>query len=84
MEHIQHLSMTWLRNPAARIGAPAGGFGARCFRTANACASWRSSITEQLVQAKQRTGSHYETLRVQTDALRQFTLELTPFRPTRS
>ena len=33
---------------------------------------------KQLVQAKQRTGSHYEMLRAQTEALRQFTLELTP------
>jgi hypothetical protein len=33
---------------------------------------------QQLLRAKQRTGSHYEMLRAQTEALRQFTLELTP------
>jgi hypothetical protein len=33
---------------------------------------------QQLLQAKKRTGSRYEVLRAQTEALRQFTLELTP------
>ena len=30
------------------------------------------------IQAKQRKGSHYDALRAQTEALRQFMLELTP------
>jgi hypothetical protein len=34
----------------------------------------------QLVQAKQRTGNHYEALRAQTEALRRFLLELGPER----
>jgi hypothetical protein len=77
MEHIQQLTMTWLRNPAARVesqqqaAAPELPDRERVRRLAEL-------YHRQLLQAKQRTGSHYETLRAQTDALRQFTLELTP------
>jgi membrane peptidoglycan carboxypeptidase len=77
MEHIQQLTMTWLRNPAARVeprqqaAAPALPDRERVRRLAEL-------HHRQLLQAKQRTGSHYETLRAQTEALRQFTLELTP------
>jgi hypothetical protein len=76
MEHIQQLTMTWLRNPAARVesqqaAAPELPDRERVRRLAEL-------YHRQLLQAKKRTGSHYETLRAQTEALRQFTLELTP------
>ena len=77
MEHIQHLRMTWLRPTAARAEpeqqapAPELPDRARVRRLAE-------MHQQQLLQARQRTGSHYEMLRAQTDALRQFTLELTP------
>jgi hypothetical protein len=77
MEHIQHLRMTWLRPAAARAApeqqapAPELPDRARVRRLAE-------MHQDQLIQARQKTGSHYEMLRAQTDALRQFTLELTP------
>jgi hypothetical protein len=77
MEHIQHLRMTWLPDTAARAEprqeapAPELPDRARVRRLA-------ALHQKQLVQARQRTGSHYEMLRAQTEALRQFTLELTP------
>ena len=77
MEHIQHLRMTWLRpasaraEPAQEAAPPELPDRARVRRLAE-------MHQEQLLQAKHRTGSHYETLRAQTEALRQFTLELTP------
>ena len=77
MEHIQHLRMTWLRPSAARAEPaqealpPELPDRARVRRLAE-------MHQQQLLQAKQRTGSHYEVLRAQTEALRQFTLELTP------
>jgi len=77
MEHIQHLTMTWLRDPAARAEpqrqapAPELPDRARVRRLAE-------MHQKQLLQARQRSGSHYEMLRAQTEALRQFTLELTP------
>src|SRR6187549_2273166 len=77
MEHIQHLSMTWLRDAAARAEpqreapAPELPDRARVRRLAE-------MHQKQLLQARQRSGSHYEMLRAQTEALRQFTLELTP------
>jgi hypothetical protein len=76
MEHIQHLRMTWLRGTAARAEPeesppPQLPDRARVRRLAE-------MHHQQLLQAKQRTGSHYEMLRAQTEALRQFTLELTP------
>ena len=77
MEHIQHLRMTWLRPTAARAEpaqhppAPELPDRARVRRLAE-------MHQQQLLQAKQKTGSRYEMLRAQTDALRQFTLELTP------
>ena len=77
MEHIQHLSMTWLRNPAARVeprqepAAPEVPDRERVRKLARL-------YHRQLLQAKQKTGRHYQVLRAQTEALRQFTLELTP------
>jgi hypothetical protein len=77
MEHIQHLRMTWLRatparaEPAQESPPPQLPDRARVRRLAQ-------MHQQQLLQAKQRTGSHYEMLRAQTEALRQFTLELTP------
>jgi len=77
MEHIQHLTMTWLRDTAARAEpqreapAPELPDRARVRRLAE-------MHQKQLLQARQRRGSHYEMLRAQTEALRQFTLELTP------
>jgi hypothetical protein len=77
MEQIQHLSMTWLRNPAAR-SEPQQAASAPELPDRERVRKLAELYHKQLVQAKQRTGSHYETLRAQTDALRQFTLELTP------
>jgi hypothetical protein len=77
MEHIQHLSMTWLRNPAAR-SEPQQAASAPELPDRERVRKLAELYHRQLIQAKQRTGSHYETLRAQTEALRQFTLELTP------
>jgi hypothetical protein len=77
MEHIQHLRMTWLPETAARAEpqreapAPELPDRARVRRLAEL-------HQKQLLQATQRSGSHFEMLRAQTEALRQFTLELTP------
>ena len=77
MEHIQHLRMTWLpptaarAEPAQEAPPPEMPDRARVRRLAE-------MHQQQLLQARQRTGSHYEMLRAQTEALRQFTLELTP------
>ena len=75
MEHIQHLTMTWLRPPATQAVA-------RPQQPPPFELPSRDSIRElaelhhrQLQQAKQRTGSNYEMLRAQTEALRQFTRE---------
>jgi len=77
MEHIQHLSMTWLRNPAARL-EPQQAASAPELPDRERVRKLAERYHKQLIRAKQRTGSHYETLRAQTEALRQFTLELTP------
>ena len=77
MEQIQHLSMTWLRNPAAR-SEPHEVASAPELPDRERVRKLAELYHRQLVQAKQRTGSHYETLRAQTEALRQFTRELTP------
>jgi hypothetical protein len=77
MEHIQQLSMTWLRGPAARA-EPQQAASAPELPDRDRVRKLAELYHKQLVQAKQRTGSHYETLRAQTEALRQFTLELTP------
>src|SRR5215218_3212334 len=77
MQHIQQLTITWLRPPvrtaerqqkAAPLELPDR---ARIRRVAEL-------HDKQLVQAKQRAGSPYDVLRAQTESLRQFTLELTP------
>jgi hypothetical protein len=77
MEHIQQLSMTWLRDPAARA-KPDQASSATVLPDRERVRKLAELYHRQLVQAKQRTGNHYETLRAQTEALRQFTLELTP------
>jgi len=77
MEHIQHLSMTWLRNPAARV-EPHQQASAPELPDRERVRKLAQLYHRQLLQARQRTGSHYEVLRAQTEALRQFTLELTP------
>ena len=77
MEHIQQLSMTWLRDPAARA-KPDQASSATELPDRERVRKLAELYHRQLVQAKQRTGSHYEMLRAQTEALRQFTLELTP------
>jgi hypothetical protein len=77
MEQIQHLSMTWLRNPAARV-EPRQEASATELPDRERVRKLAQIYHRQLLQANQRTGSHYEVLRAQTEALRQFTLELTP------
>jgi hypothetical protein len=77
MEHIQHLTTTWLRPPKARADTrepeapPELPDRERIRRLAEV-------FHKQLVQARQRNGTHYDVLRAQTEALRQFTVELTP------
>lgn len=77
MEHIQQLTMTWLRAPLRGAKRPQ--------QAASSELPDRERVRKlaqihhkQLVAEKQRTGSHYAALRAQTEALRQFTLELTP------
>lgn len=77
MEHIQRLSMTWLRDPAVRT-EPQQAASARELPDRQRVRKLAELYHRQLIQAKQRTGSHYETLRAQTEALRQFTVELSP------
>ena len=77
MEHIQHLSMTLLRGRPARV-EPQQAARPLELPDRERVRKVAELYHKQLVQAKQRTGSHYETLRAQTEALRQFTLELSP------
>jgi hypothetical protein len=77
MENIQHLSMTWLRNPAARV-EPRQEPSAPELPDRERVRKLAELYHRQLLQAKHKTGSHYDVLRAQTEALRQFTLELTP------
>src|SRR5829696_3066428 len=76
MEHIQQLTMTWLRAPerAVKRQQPA----APELPDRERVRKVVQLHHKQLLIAKQRTGNHYEALRAQTEALRQFTLELTP------
>jgi hypothetical protein len=76
MQHIQYLTQTWLRKPAARVVEPKAPplelpDRERIQRLARL-------YHRQLASAKQDTRVYYELLRQQTEALRQFTLELTP------
>jgi hypothetical protein len=77
MQHIQHLTLSWLRKPpAARAVEPKAPplelpDRERIQRLARL-------YHRQLASAKQDTRVYYELLRQQTEALRQFTLELTP------
>jgi hypothetical protein len=76
MQHIQSLTLTWLRKPTARTPeqkAPRLELPdrERIHRLARL-------YHRQLRNAKQDTRVYYELLRQQTEALRQFTLELTP------
>jgi len=76
MQHIQHLTLTWLRKPPARVVEPKAPplelpDRERIQRLARL-------YHRQLASAKQDTRVYYELLRQQTEALRQFTLELTP------
>ena len=76
MQHIQHLTLTWLRKPPARVVEPKAPplelpDRERIQRLARL-------YHRQLVSAKQDTRVYHELLRQQTEALRQFTLELTP------
>jgi hypothetical protein len=78
MEHIQQLTMTWLRPRAAREET----WPAQPAPTELPSRERVRRVAElhhrQLVRAKQDTGSNYEILRAQTEALRQFMLELAP------
>ena len=76
MQHIQHLTQSWLRKPPARVVEPKAPplelpDRERIQRLARL-------YHRQLVSAKQDTRVYHELLRQQTEALRQFTLELTP------
>jgi hypothetical protein len=76
MQHIQHLSLSWLRKPTARVAEPKAPplelpDRERIQRLARL-------YHRQLASAKQDNRVYYELLHQQTEALRQFTLELTP------
>ncbi len=76
MQHIQHLPLSWLRKPTPRVAEPKAPplelpDRERIQRLARL-------YHRQLASAKQDTRVYYELLRQQTEALRQFTLELTP------
>ena len=78
MQHIQHLTLSWLRKPTVRVAEPKAPplelpDRERIQRLARL-------YHRQLASAKQDTRVYYELLRQQTEALRQFTLELTPER----
>jgi|SRR5829696_8989228 len=77
MEHIQQLTMTWLRAPkrAVKRQPPAA---APELPDRDRVRKVAQLHHKQLLIAKQRRGSHYDALRAQTEALRQFTLQLTP------
>lgn len=75
MEHIQHLTMTWLRPPATRTVARPQEVPPPELPSRDSVRGLAERHHRQLQQAKQRTGSDYEMLRAQTEALRQFTRE---------
>jgi hypothetical protein len=77
MEHIQQLTMTWLRAPVRGVKRQQPAAAAE-LPDRERVRKLAQIHHKQLVTEKQRTGSHYATLRAQTEALRQFTLELTP------
>jgi hypothetical protein len=76
MQHIQHLSLSWLRKPTARVAEPK----AQPVELPDRERIQRLArlFHRQLVSAKQDNRVYYELLHQQTEALRQFTLELTP------
>jgi hypothetical protein len=79
MEHIQQLTLTWLRPPAARATPrPPEPAAAPELPSRERVRHLAQLHHRQLLQAKQRTGSHYDVLRAQTEALREFTRELAP------
>jgi len=76
MQHIQHLTLSWLHKPTVRAPEPKAPplelpDRERIQRLARL-------YHRQLASAKHNTRLYYELLRQQTEALRQFTLELTP------
>ena len=76
MQHIQHLTLSWLRKPPARVVEPTAPplelpDRERIQRLARL-------YHRQLASAKQDNRVYYELLHAQTEALRLFTLELTP------
>ncbi|HEU4721189.1 MAG TPA: hypothetical protein VFS59_07475 [Gemmatimonadaceae bacterium] len=75
MEHIQHLTTTWLRPPATRAVARPQQGAPRELPSRDSIRRLAELHHRQLQQAKQRTGSNHEMLRAQTEALRQFTRE---------
>ena len=78
MQHIQHLTMTWLRPArAARVDGRSEPQATE-LPDRERVRKLAEMYHRQLLEAKARTGNHYEMLRAQTEALRQFTLELTP------
>ena len=78
MEQMQQLTLTWLRPPAARTDARPQAVAPPELPSRDRVRRVAALHHRQLVQAKQRTGNHYEAMRAQTEALRQFIQELTP------
>ena len=81
MEHVQQLSTFWLHKPALRADRrPEAPPPLLLDRDDLRLLAERHH--KQLVQAKQRTGSNYATLRAQTEELRRMTLGLTSEAPS--
>ena len=78
MEQIQQLTLTWLRPPVARTDARRQAPEQPELPSRDRVRRVAALHHRQLVEAKQRTGNHYEAMRVQTEALRQFIQELSP------
>ena len=78
MEQIQQLTMTWLRPTPARTDARPQPAAPPELPSRERVRRVAELHHRQLLQAKQRKGSHYEALRAQTEGLRRFMLELGP------
>ena len=74
VEHIHHLTTTWLRKP--RVSAAHASSAPPVLPDRESIRDVAQLHHRQLVDARRKDGSHYEVLKAQTEALRQFTQEL--------
>ena len=79
MDRVQPLSTMWLHKPATRADRrPEAPAPVPVLLDRDDIRQLAERHHRQLVHAKQRTGSNYETLRAQTESLRRMTLGLSP------